>query len=141
MISTAAVQSYSLVRPLVQQLRSQGQSWRAIAVELNRRGYRTRRGKLWHRVQVERVLAHSMDANRRRPLDFMGRGKTPKPTHALPGSPEKILAMSVRALRGQQLFHPDDGAYSESLRIAFTGALDNFGNVTNRQAVSERRAA
>lgn len=30
------------------------------------------------------------------------------PTYALPGSDEKIRVMRLRALEGQELYHPDD---------------------------------
>jgi len=34
----------------------------------------------------------------------------PEPTTAMPGSPEKIAVMEERALRGEQVFHPDDAS-------------------------------
>lgn len=44
------------VRPIIIELRGQGQSSRAIAAELNRRGLPTARGKLWESAQVCNVL-------------------------------------------------------------------------------------
>lgn len=39
----------------------------------------------------------------------MGRKRLPcEPTHALPGSPEKIRVLMERAARGQELFHEHD---------------------------------
>jgi hypothetical protein len=39
------------------------------------------------------------------------------PTRALPGSPEKILVLMRRAELGQDLWHPDDATFSESMRL------------------------
>ena len=44
------------MRPLIEQLRSHGLSFRAIARELNRRGVRTLRGKQWHGDVVKGAL-------------------------------------------------------------------------------------
>lgn len=45
-----------LVQPLAAQLREEGQSLRAIASELNRRGVPTAHGRRWHPESVSRLL-------------------------------------------------------------------------------------
>lgn len=40
--------------------------------------------------------------------DFNGKAALPEPTHALPGTPEKVDVLMERARLGQQLWHPDD---------------------------------
>lgn len=51
-----ALESYSDLIPIVTALREDGQSFQAIADELNEMGHTTRRGKAWNRSQVFRVL-------------------------------------------------------------------------------------
>jgi hypothetical protein len=44
--------------------------------------------------------------------DFSGDVQLPPaPTHALPGTPEKIAVLQQRARLGQQLWHPQDAAF------------------------------
>lgn len=40
--------------------------------------------------------------------NFCGRAAIPEPTHALPGTPEKVKVMIGRAERGEAMFHPQD---------------------------------
>ena len=54
--SKAAVEAYSDLRPMMEELRAKGMSLQAIADELNKQGHTTRRGKPWNPVQVARVL-------------------------------------------------------------------------------------
>jgi hypothetical protein len=39
---------------------------------------------------------------------FAGRGKTPRPTTAAPGTKEKLAVLAARAAAGEELFHPND---------------------------------
>ena len=55
----AADEAYADLLPMIQQLRSDGQTLQQIADMLNREGHTTRRGKLWNNVQVMRVLARA----------------------------------------------------------------------------------
>jgi hypothetical protein len=55
----AAKEAYADLAPVVSELRSKGQTLRAIADELNRQGHTTRRGKPWNQVQVLRVLGRA----------------------------------------------------------------------------------
>lgn len=52
----AATAAYALILPLCSKLRSEGQSYTAIADRLNALGHTTRRGCAWSQVQVMRVL-------------------------------------------------------------------------------------
>lgn len=45
-------------------------------------------------------------------------GKTPNPTDARPGSPEKIAVLAARAEAGESLFHPDDSFEEQESRHA-----------------------
>ncbi len=47
---------YSDLLPIVKQLHESGSSLQTIATHLNELGHTTRRGKLWNRMQVSRVL-------------------------------------------------------------------------------------
>ena len=49
-------QEYADLFPVVVELKEKGQSLQSIADELNDMGHTTRRGKLWNRMQVSRVL-------------------------------------------------------------------------------------
>ena len=51
-----AVEAYSDVAEMIANLRSEGQSLRAIAEAMNREGQTTRTGKPWNPVQISRVL-------------------------------------------------------------------------------------
>jgi hypothetical protein len=51
-----ANETYADLAPIVRELRGKGLSQMAIADELNKQGYTTRRGKPWNQVQVMRVL-------------------------------------------------------------------------------------
>ncbi len=51
---------------------------------------------------------------RRGVRDFNGRARLPEPTSALPGSPEKVAALELRARLGQQLWHPLDARLTAS---------------------------
>lgn len=44
-----------------------------------------------------------------REVDWEPRGIAPSPTRALPGSPEKISVLTMRAMLGYELWHPEDG--------------------------------
>jgi DNA invertase Pin-like site-specific DNA recombinase len=55
-IREKATEAYADLLPLVQKLRSAGDSLQAIADRLNAEGHTTRRGKEWNPVQVSRVL-------------------------------------------------------------------------------------
>jgi hypothetical protein len=41
----------------------------------------------------------------------------PKPTEALPGTPEKVLVLEERARRGLALWHPGDATVDEPARM------------------------
>jgi len=51
---------------------------------------------------------------RRGVKDFNGRARLPEPTSALPGTPEKVAVLELRARLGQQLWHPLDARLSRS---------------------------
>jgi len=55
--AVTATNAYSDLYPIVQDLRSNGQSLRQIASELNVKGHTTRNGRSWNATQVMRVLA------------------------------------------------------------------------------------
>lgn len=55
----AASEAYADLVPLVEKLKVEGLSLRAIAARLNGDGHTTRRGKPWNQVQVARVLERS----------------------------------------------------------------------------------
>jgi DNA invertase Pin-like site-specific DNA recombinase len=55
-IAEAADGAYTDLYPLITGLRQQGETFQAIADELNRMGHTTRRGKAWNASQVLRVL-------------------------------------------------------------------------------------
>ena len=54
--SKAAVEAYSDLLPMMEELRTGGASLQAIADKLNAEGHTTRRGRPWNPVQVSRVL-------------------------------------------------------------------------------------
>jgi DNA invertase Pin-like site-specific DNA recombinase len=54
--------AYVGVAKLMQELKSQGLSLRAIAARLNKKGHKTRRGKPWSPTQVKRVLERAKPA-------------------------------------------------------------------------------
>jgi DNA invertase Pin-like site-specific DNA recombinase len=54
-----AITAYALITPLVEKLRGQGLTMRAIAAELNAAGRTTRRGSPWSAMTVKRVLGRS----------------------------------------------------------------------------------
>lgn len=56
-LSAAADRFATTVRPMVEGLRSQGLSLRAVASELNHRGIRTARGSEWQATSVRNLLA------------------------------------------------------------------------------------
>ena len=43
--------------------------------------------------------------------NFNGRGRTPEPTSAAPGTPDKISVLSERAAAGEALWHPLDATH------------------------------
>jgi hypothetical protein len=45
---------------------------------------------------------------RRGVIDFYGSGKLPAPTHAMPGTSEKVEVLERRARLHQALWHPHD---------------------------------
>jgi hypothetical protein len=51
---------------------------------------------------------------RRGVRDFNGRARLPEPTSALPGTPEKVAVLELRARLGQQLWHPLDARLATS---------------------------
>jgi DNA invertase Pin-like site-specific DNA recombinase len=51
-----AAQAYADLQPTMAELRAKGMTLAAIAVELNKQGHTTRRGRPWNPVQVARVL-------------------------------------------------------------------------------------
>jgi DNA invertase Pin-like site-specific DNA recombinase len=53
----AKAEAYNHILPIVEQLQEQGKTLQEIADELNRKGYVTRRGCPWNKVQVMRLLA------------------------------------------------------------------------------------
>ena len=55
--AAAASAHYADIAPLVRELSDEGLSQRAIASELNERGFETRRGREWTGVQVGRLLS------------------------------------------------------------------------------------
>lgn len=48
----------------------------------------------------------------RRGVGHVGTGRKPIPTDALPGTPEKLAVLEMRAAMGLQLFHEDDAGSS-----------------------------
>ena len=52
--------AYRDLAPLIRELRDAGQPLRAIAADLNAKGYETRRGKPWNPMQVGRVLQRNL---------------------------------------------------------------------------------
>lgn len=59
---------------------------------------------------IRRLYVPARDCLRRGVPDRTGCQPVPaERTEAMPGSPEKVLAMCQRAERGEQLFHPQDG--------------------------------
>jgi DNA invertase Pin-like site-specific DNA recombinase len=54
--SKAAVEAYSDLWPMMEEMRAKEMSLQAIADELNKQGHKTRRGRPWNPVQVLRVL-------------------------------------------------------------------------------------
>jgi len=54
--AAAATEAYADIVPVIRELADEGLSQRAIASELNERGFETRRGKPWSQTQVGRVL-------------------------------------------------------------------------------------
>ncbi len=59
--SKAAVEAYADLRPIMEELRTDGASLQAIADKLNTDGHTTRRGRPWNPVQVARVLERAAD--------------------------------------------------------------------------------
>jgi DNA invertase Pin-like site-specific DNA recombinase len=51
-----AAKAYADVRPLMESLRAEGKTFRAIAAELNAQGIPTRRGKAWGPSQIKAIL-------------------------------------------------------------------------------------
>jgi hypothetical protein len=51
---------------------------------------------------------------RRGVRDFNGKARLPEPTSALPGTPEKVAVLELRARLGQQLWHPLDARLTRS---------------------------
>lgn len=51
-------EAYASLRPIVAAWRSEGLALRAIAARLDSEGYKTRTGKSWNPVQVNRVLGY-----------------------------------------------------------------------------------
>lgn len=70
------------------------------------------RGLCWHCYHVpgvkERYPVASSVYGRRGVGLFVGRGKTPRPTTAAPGTKEKLAVLAARAAAGEELFHPND---------------------------------
>ncbi len=52
----ATTESYADLVPIVRSFRARGATLQAIANEMNRMGHTTRRGKVWSRTQVSRLL-------------------------------------------------------------------------------------
>jgi hypothetical protein len=54
--------------------------------------------------------------------DFNGRAALPpEPTRALPGSPEKVRILALRARQRLSLWHPGDAAMDKENRLAGLG--------------------
>ena len=69
------------------------------------------RGLCWscyYRPGVRELYPSTSKFARRGVSDFNGRAALPVPTTALPGTPEKVAVLEMRAALRQQLWHPDD---------------------------------
>ena len=69
----------------------------------------------YYNVAVRNLYAThpTLGSKRASTPDFTGPAPLPDPTATLPGSREKMLVLSERALAGQQLFHPDDAVIED----------------------------
>lgn len=92
-----------------------------ICVYCNRRKANRPRQLCWSCYYTPGVRESSQmirsDSTRRPPTaDYNGPSKLPvDSTQATPGSEEKIAVMEERALRGESLWHPDDGAAEDEV--------------------------
>lgn len=65
----------------------------------------------------DRYPSESKFGNRGVP-DFSGAGRTPDPTDATPGTPEKVAVLMERCRSRQDLWHPEDAAAGSLYRAA-----------------------
>jgi hypothetical protein len=71
-----------------------------------------RRGLMTAAVNAGASLAHNaLEAADLNLDDAFEPRPAATPTHARPGSPEKIAVLEARAAAGEALFHPDDATY------------------------------
>ena len=82
------------------------------------------RGLCWscyYKPGVRELYPSTSKFARRGVVDFNGRARMPEPTNALPGTPEKVAVLELRARLGQQLWHPLDARLETS---AFEALLE-----------------
>src|SRR5262245_62069592 len=89
------------------------------------------RGLCWscyYRPGVRALYPPTSSSARRGISAFNGRAALPVPTTALPGTPEKVAVLEIRARLRQQLWHPDDArietACEHDHEAAFHGAAE-----------------
>jgi hypothetical protein len=83
------------------------------------------RGLCWscyYRPGVRELYPSTSKFARRGISDFNGRAALPVPTNALPGTPEKVVVLELRAKLRQQLWHPDDAKLETAFEHEGCGA-------------------